>query len=60
MAVIDADHRSVVLVVEDEESYLDALNVGLTVEGFAVVGAGTIAQARELLATASPTSCCST
>ncbi len=54
MAVIDADHRSVVLVVEDEESYLDALNVGLTVEGFAVVGAGTIAQARELLASAQP------
>ncbi|MFI5036178.1 MAG: response regulator transcription factor [Acidimicrobiales bacterium] len=42
------------LVVEDEDSYLDALNVGLTVEGFSVVGAGTIAQARELLGTSKP------
>ena len=43
-----------VLVVEDEDSYLDALNVGLTVEGFSVVGAGTIAQARELMASTKP------
>jgi len=52
--VIDADGRNVVLVVEDEDSYLDALNVGLTVEGFSVVGAGTIAQARELMASTKP------
>jgi len=39
----------VVLVVEDEASYQDALNVGLTVEGFVVVGASTIAQARAVL-----------
>lgn len=50
----DVDHRAVVLVVEDEDSYLDALNVGLTVEGFSVVGAGTIAEARELLVSAHP------
>ena len=52
--MIDADGRNVVLVVEDEDSYLDALNVGLTVEGFSVVGAGTIAQARELMASTKP------
>ncbi|MDE3065297.1 MAG: response regulator transcription factor [Acidobacteriota bacterium] len=43
-----------VLVVEDEESYLDALSVGLTVEGFSVVGAGTIAEARTLLDSSRP------
>jgi two-component system, OmpR family, response regulator RegX3 len=48
------EHRSVVLVVEDEDSYLDALNVGLTVEGFDVIGAQTIARARGLLATSTP------
>lgn len=52
--MIDVDGRSVVLVVEDEESYLDALSVGLTVEGFSVVGAGTIAEARTLLDTSNP------
>ena len=35
----DVESRSVIMVVEDEESYQDALNVGLTVEGFVVVGA---------------------
>ena len=50
----DTDNRSVILVVEDEESYQDALNVGLTVEGFVVVGATNIAQARELMNSAKP------
>ncbi len=48
------DARSTVLVVEDEDSYLDALNVGLTVEGFDVVGASTITEARRLLAESTP------
>jgi two-component system, OmpR family, response regulator RegX3 len=52
--MIDTEARNVVLVVEDEESYLDALHVGLSVEGFSVVGAGTIAEARHLLASAHP------
>jgi len=50
----DSEGRSVILVVEDEESYQDALNVGLTVEGFVVVSASTLAQARELLASTKP------
>jgi len=52
--VIDAEGRSVVLVVEDEASYQDALNVGLTVEGFVVVGASTIAQARAVMSDTQP------
>ena len=51
---VSAENRNVVLVVEDEDSYLDALNVGLTVEGFSVVGAGTIAEARAFLGSARP------
>ncbi len=47
--MIDADPRPVVLVVEDEVGYQEALHVGLTVEGFAVVGAETIGAARDLL-----------
>jgi len=50
----DSEGRSVILVVEDEESYQDALNVGLTVEGFVVVSASTLAQARELLVSTKP------
>jgi len=50
----DSEGRSVILVVEDEESYQDALNVGLTVEGFVVVSASTVAQARELLTSTKP------
>ncbi|HVB70196.1 MAG TPA: response regulator transcription factor [Acidimicrobiales bacterium] len=49
-----AEHRNVVLVVEDEDRYLDALNVGLTVEGFSVIGAGTIAEARAFMGSAQP------
>jgi len=50
----DLDGRSVILVVEDEASYQDALNLGLTVEGFVVVGATNIAQARHVMSTAKP------
>ncbi len=53
-ATIDLPGRSVILIVEDEESYQDALNVGLSVEGFVVVGATNIAEARLLLASAKP------
>ena len=50
----DLDSRSVILVIEDEESYQDALNIGLTIEGFVVVGATNIAQARKLMTTSKP------
>ena len=52
--VTNPDGRHVVLVVEDEPSYQDALSVGLTVEGFVVVGATTIRQAREIMARSTP------
>jgi len=54
VTVADVENRSVILVVEDEESYQDALNIGLTVEGFVVVGATNIAQARQLMVSAKP------
>jgi two-component system, OmpR family, response regulator RegX3 len=41
-------------VVEDESSYQDALEVGLSFEGFNVMIAGTLAEARELLARETP------
>lgn len=50
----EVESRSVIMVVEDEESYQDALSVGLSVEGFVVVGAQNIAQARELMTSAKP------
>ena len=53
-AALDVPGRNVILIVEDEESYQDALNVGLSVEGFVVVGATNIAEARALLLTAKP------
>jgi two-component system response regulator RegX3 len=52
--MISTDGRSVVLVVEDEPSYQEALNIGLTVEGFVVVGASTLAQARLLMSSTRP------
>ena len=54
VSVADVDSRSVILVVEDEESYQDALNIGLSVEGFVVVGATNIAQARQLMVSVKP------
>lgn len=53
-AAVDTSGHNVILVVEDEESYQDALNIGLSVEGFVVVGATNIAEARRLIATAKP------
>jgi two-component system response regulator RegX3 len=53
-AAVDLPGRNVILIVEDEESYQDALNVGLSVEGFVVVGATNIAEARAILATSKP------
>ena len=41
--------RPRILVVEDEPGYVEALTLGLTVEGFEVLGAGTLASARETL-----------
>jgi two-component system response regulator RegX3 len=52
--MVDLQGRNVILIVEDEESYQDALNVGLSVEGFVVVAATNIAQARLLLASMKP------
>ena len=52
--MLNPDGRSVVLVVEDEPSYQEALNVGLTVEGFVVVGASNLAQARQLMSSTRP------
>ena len=55
MAVMaESDGRQSVLVVEDEESYQDALAVGLASEGFVVVGAKTLAGAREILLRSKP------
>jgi two-component system response regulator RegX3 len=53
-ALVDLQGRNTILIVEDEESYQDALNVGLSVEGFVVVGATNIAEARVLLLSAKP------
>ena len=52
--MVDPEGRSVILVVEDETSYQEALNVGLTVEGFVVVAAHNLAEARTLLASSNP------
>lgn len=51
---VATERRSVILVVEDEASYQDALNVGLSVEGFDVLGATSITAARQLVATRDP------
>jgi len=52
--MVDPEGRSVVLVVEDEESYQEALKVGLTVEGFVVVSAMNLAEARSLIDSTRP------
>ena len=53
-ALVDLQGRNTIMIVEDEESYQDALNVGLSVEGFVVVGATNIAEARTLLLSSKP------
>lgn len=50
----DGENRSVNLVAEDEESSQDALNIGLTIQGFVVVGATNIAPARQLMTSTKP------
>ncbi|MDH2903232.1 MAG: response regulator transcription factor [Actinomycetota bacterium] len=52
--MVETEGRQSVLVVEDEESYQDALAVGLATEGFVVVGAKTLADARDILARSTP------
>jgi two-component system response regulator RegX3 len=52
--VVDPDGRIVVLIVEDEPSYVDALSIGLVGEGFVVAAASTIADARAQFAAVKP------
>jgi len=52
--VVDPDGRIVVLIVEDEPSYVDALSIGLVGEGFVVAAASTIADARTQFAAVKP------
>jgi two-component system response regulator RegX3 len=52
--MIDAEGRTVVLLVEDESSFVDALTVGLTSENFQVAAAQNLAEARTLLASTNP------
>ena len=52
--VVDAGGGRVVLVIEDEASYQDALGVGLATEGFVVVAAGSLREAREIMRTSRP------
>ncbi len=52
--VVDAEGGQTVLVGEEEESYQDALAVGLSAEGFVVTGATTLADARALLVRTTP------
>jgi len=46
--MVDPDGRIVVLLVEDEASYVDALSIGLTADGFVVEAAMNLADARRL------------
>ena len=52
--MVDPDGRIVVLLVEDEASYVDALSIGLVGEGFVVAAASTIAEARAQFAAVRP------
>ena len=52
--VVDAAGHFVVVLVEDEASYLDALNLGLAAEGFVVLAAPSLADARQLLSEVKP------
>jgi two-component system response regulator RegX3 len=52
--MVDAEGRTVVLIVEDETSYLEALNIGLLSEGFTVLGAASLADARRVFDEAKP------
>jgi two-component system response regulator RegX3 len=52
--VVDPEGRPVVLLVEDETSYLQALELGLSAEGFVVQGAPTLGDARRILGESTP------
>lgn len=52
--MVDLEGRPVVLLVEDETSYLEALDIGLRAEGFVVRSATSIADARRMLAEQQP------
>ena len=52
--VVNLEGRPMVLLIEDETSYLEALTVGLGAEGFSVRTATTIAEARRMLNEATP------
>ena len=52
--MVDAAGHFVVVLVEDEASYLDALNLGLAAEGFVVLAAPSLADARQLLSEVKP------
>ena len=52
--MVDPDGRIVVLIVEDEPSYVDALSMGLVGEGFVVAAASTLADARTQFAAVKP------
>jgi two-component system response regulator RegX3 len=52
--MVDPDGRIVVLIIEDEPSYVDALSIGLVGEGFVVAAASTIADARAQFAAVKP------
>lgn len=54
VAAMEPDGRFVVLVVEDEDSYQEALSIGLTIEGFTVVAAKNLHEARNLVVSAMP------
>jgi two-component system response regulator RegX3 len=48
------DGKPMVLLVEDEESYQQALQIGLSAEGFSVVGAMSLTEARGILKDKTP------
>jgi two-component system response regulator RegX3 len=49
-----SDGRTVLLLVEDEPSYVEALDAALSVEGFTVTSAGTLADARRIMSVSTP------
>ena len=52
--VKESDGRTTVLLVEDEPGYIEALDVVLSVEGFTVTPATTLADARKILGELTP------
>lgn len=54
MAPPDADHRPIILIVDDEPSYQEALSISLGADGFAVRVASNGAEAREAIRREAP------